>query len=261
MGILTTHRRAMTIDGLGAASVMQAGRLGAAVPYRDKVLGYSPISYWMLAEAAGITALCEVDIAQNGTYYGASLGEPPLVAGYTSVYFPGGDPGPTESSCDIYSLALNAIFNGNTGSVAGWFRWDGDILDGNHQRLLWLRAIDGPSNRYITVMIDGGTQSLISWAWPTWTQNLDIMVPVDLTAHHVAVTWGVGGATGYLDGVPIDTSPYAGGWTGNLHAWNCTLASDYFDGDSFVNFTGWLAHWALWDSVLPGPAVLDLATA
>jgi hypothetical protein len=200
----------------------------------------------MLAEAAGATAICEVNAAQNGTYYGATLGQPALVAGYTSAYFPGGDPGPT--------------FDGNTGSVAGWFRWDGDILDGNHQRLLWLRAIDGPNNRYITVMVDGGTQSLISWAWPTWTQDLDIMVPVDLAPHHVAVTWGVGGAVGYLDGAPIDTSPYAGGWTGNLHSFNCTLASDYVDGDSFVNFTGWLAHWALWDSVLSGPDILDLAT-
>ena len=100
--------------------------------YIDEVLALGPIAYWPLDETAGAVAHCEVNPAQNGTAVGvtwASDNTGPF--GTPAPYFDG-----ANDYVDIFSAALTAAIDVNTGSLMIWLRrenppgWNAGDSDG-----------------------------------------------------------------------------------------------------------------------------------
>ena len=86
--------------------------LSSVVTYREKVLSYSPIAYWMQAEAAGNDSLCQVDSNQDGTYTGVTLGQPGIGDGNTCPSFDG-----VNDYNDIYTTSFRDVFSLTEGTI------------------------------------------------------------------------------------------------------------------------------------------------
>jgi len=57
--------------------------------YANKVAGYNPapIAYWILGEAAGAAAACQINAAQDGAYTAVTLGQAGIGDGSTAALF------------------------------------------------------------------------------------------------------------------------------------------------------------------------------
>ena len=215
---------------------------GAA--YVAKVLGYGPIAYWPMNEAAGTTAT-ELIAAQNATYSGVTLGQAGIGDGNTSVYLDG---------ANDYINPPNLAIDKDVGTVMLWYKsthltplGSGYLyryrLDANNtfflsietaDRLLFRRVGNGTS---IDVRYTGLT-GLTSWLC-------------------IVITWSVAGNAQNITVNAVAGTPSAGlaGWSG---------------GDAIIHFigaynstpnnviTGNLTHVAIWDKLLTTPQIADL---
>jgi len=95
--------------------------------YSGKVLRLSPIAYWPLSEASGVTAECLVNAAQNGVYArnvttmgtGEGIGD-----GNTAPLFDG-----TNDVVSIFTTTFNAAWDGDEGALIIWIKsldWNAD---------------------------------------------------------------------------------------------------------------------------------------
>ncbi len=128
---------------------------GAGVSaYTTKVLGYGPIAYWILGEAAGLTAVEQIDTpAQDGTYGGGeTLGQPGIGDGNTAPFFDGTGGG----YVNIHTANFVAAFDGDEGSYNIWFKMNSaaqwtdnnkiiiNLFDDNNNFVrLWIRSATG----------------------------------------------------------------------------------------------------------------------
>jgi len=89
------------------------------VQYIQKVLATNPIALWVQDEKQGNVAYDMVSGrvvgAQNGTITGCTLGEPGIGDGRTSFFYDG-----VNDYTNIYSVALDAAFNGQEFTVIQW---------------------------------------------------------------------------------------------------------------------------------------------
>lgn len=137
----------------------QPGAAGTEVPlvrnshefsddFALKVLGYDPVAGWKFDETSGTTAASYVDSPdQDATYdAGVDFDDPSFVNGETAVFVPA-----TTDSIDIYSTALNAVFDGDEGSILFPMRYiDGfDVWDDFTPRYFIQLYID--ADNYITI--------------------------------------------------------------------------------------------------------------
>jgi hypothetical protein len=230
--------------------------LGGAVTYAQKILSYAPIAYWPLNEASGSAAICQVNAAQNGTYTGVTLGQPGIGDGGTCPLFDG-----VNDYVDLYSTTLRDAFNGAEGSISLWAKVSNVAT--------WT---SGAFNEILTWFIDNN--NLIYLDLPTGNNELRIMyeagnVPRTFSQStsttdwfHLVATWSAGAdeLSGYFNGIEVAASPVngLGVWAGQLLV-DRTLIGAY-DKTAAFEFPGYIAHIAVWDSVISQAVVTDLAT-
>lgn len=240
-----------------------AGTIGASVggaTYIDKVLGYGPIAYWPLYETSGTTAACLVNAAQNGTYNSDVSGWPVgdgVGDGNTAPLFDG-----SNDCVNVYSATLNANFDGQEGAFAGWMRaFNAGVWTDGAWRTTALFLVD--FSNYIQIHRTNANNQYQWWynAGGVGDSITDVSAAGRTDWIHFAMTWSRSAdeLKAYFDGVQAGaTQATLGIWAGNLSNTRCVLGAN----DLVTNevWHGWLAHCAIWDTVLTQPQLLDLAT-
>lgn len=245
------------VDTVGAipVSMMGAGPL-AALAYRDKVLGYGPIAYWMLAEAAGAVAIDEVNSPlQDGTHVGVTLGQPGIGDGETCPLYDG-----VNDLTNIYSATFAGAFDGEEGTLAGWLRvsgagaWtDGIQRDAAHMRRDFQNRIDiykAAANNRLRLRYEANNVQ---------RQITHIISSIDWI--HAAITWSLlaDEVKAYVAGAQVGlTLNGLGVWIPPLAVNGVVIGSESVP--VARPWGGWLAHCAVWDTPLGAPAIADLAT-
>jgi len=236
------------------ASMMGTGAMGG---YASKVLSYGPIAYWPLWEAAGATAQCLVNPAQNGTYTGVDLAND-LVGpfGSPAPYFDG-----ANDYVNVFSAAFAAAFSGLEGTAIFWARVAnaGVWTDGVNRMGLEILA-DG-NNRMLYYKHSGNNQ--FTWLY---VANADFdqrnYTPFSTTNWFcAAITWSDSSnqAIAYINGVQIGAAlTPIGTWAGVPINTRTNIGCENTVGPTLV-WHGWLAHCVIWNYVLPTGALLKLA--
>jgi hypothetical protein len=230
---------------------------GKRATYDKKVLGYSPIGYWPMWEAAGGTA---EDISGNGfdgAYTGVTLGQPGIGDGNTCPLFDG-----ANDYNDIYSVGLSAAFDGGEGSVVIWIKvFNEAVWTDTNQRYPWrIEDVTEAGNNAIYPRATGAGQmwghyaagGVAEWIQPN-ISGADWI--------HITLTWS---ATAdefklYYDAVQQGaTSEGLGVWVGALSP-NRTIIGAATTNPVLLWY-GWLAHAAMFDYALGQAAITDIAT-
>lgn len=230
---------------------------GLSSSYSGKVLSYSPIAYWPLNEATGTNANCLVNSAQDGTYTGVTLGQTGIGDGNTCPLFDG-----TNDYVDIYSAALNTAFSGTAGTMVIWAK-------------VFNAAVWADTNSRMAVSLsDIGNENRVKLRKSTTNNRLDAIYNQggagDVTVSrdpgpstswlHMAMTWNVAATalTFYVTGLASATDTIAAGWVQLFDSDKCAIGSH--DTTPSQCWYGWLAHCAIWDSVLTPAQIADIAT-
>jgi hypothetical protein len=226
------------------------------IAYRDKVLGYNPIAYWMIAEAAGATAVDEVNSpAQDGTHTAVTLGQPGIGDGQTS----GGYDGAT-SYTDIYSATFAAAFNGDEGTMMVWAR----VANAG----VWT---DATLRRFYTLLADGANfvifskdiaNNSISLVYTAGGVNKTVTIsPISSVVYVVyALTWSstLDEVRGYVDGVQQGaTLNGLGVWAGAPVIFATVIGAR--SNVPTNPYHGNLAHGILWDYALSPATIAELS--
>lgn len=230
--------------------------------YYEKVLGYGPIVYWPLWETAGAVAdnLGTLGAAADGTYVGVTLNNAIGPDGVNGCPFFDG----ANDFVNIFSAAFNAAFNGATGTVVIWARVNAAAVWADGAQRYAFHIYDDATNYYKVQKV--GAASTIQFQGVAGGGNATTNVnPFSDTAwFHIAITWSDGANAdqfiSYINGVQQGgASPnlniWAGGGLSNIR----TLIGAQITTPSLV-WHGWLAHCAVWTSVLTPAQILDIAT-
>lgn len=222
--------------------------------YREKVLGYGPIAYWMQGEASGNDAYCQVNAAQDGAYTGVTLGQTGIGDGRTSPFFDG-----ANDFNNVQTAALAAAFDGQEGSLLVWAKVSGAGIwtDAVTRRMIYF-VVDG--NNYVLLMKHPAANTVRARYMANGVLKTNQMAGISpITWMCWVLTWSKTADTFkvYLGGVQQGaTLNGLGVWAGNpvtsLVGAGSVLPIQVWD--------GWLAHAALFDSVLGQPAITDLAS-
>lgn len=233
---------------------------GLSQSYMDKVIGYNPIVYFPMNEAALPTAVNRgtLGTAANGTYTGVTLGQTGIGDRETCPYFDG-----AADYLNGSSAAFIAAFNGNEGAIQSWFR----VLNAG----AWIDA----ASRYI-FRFETATGDRVYLRKTAVNNQLEVSTReggVDRTGTtltlggsttwHVAhVLWSKTG--GYfrlhLDGaaVPVVNTVFANGIGGVISATKVNFGAVSILPAQVWN--GWLAHVSIWTRPLTTAEMADLAT-
>jgi hypothetical protein len=228
----------------------------AAESYTTKVLSYSPIAYWILGEESGTNAACQVNSAQDGTYTGVNLGSCLSPDGINfAPYFDG-----ANDYVNVYSATLNAVFDGQSGSLAIWCKMaDASVwTDGSFRRSCVLRADD--NNRVILKKQDVANQIGYNYIAGGVNTNNAANIGSPVSWHHTVLTWDQSAdeVIWYVNG--IQQGAIVGGlgvFVGNLAATTTVIGAD--STVPALVWHGWLSHCAIWDRPLTAAEVLDLS--
>lgn len=236
---------------------------GAVAPtYADKIEGYNPLAYWILGEASGTTAVCQINALQNGTYNSDVAGWPPgtgIGDGNTAPFFDG-----SNDVIDAFSATLAAAAGNSTvGTLMQWVRvanvgvWtDGAwrlsfyAISGDSQETLDFRRMTG-NGQYRQLYEAGGVSEAVTTAGLSTVAWFCALMTWDINA-------GVNGEVKmYLGGVQTGATQTAlGAWVGNLaQIWIGAL-----NATPLGQWHGWLAHTALWGRVLTGGEITAAAS-
>ena len=224
---------------------------GLGSPYSQKVLGYSPIAYWPMNEATGTNANCLVNSAQNGTYSGVTLGQTGIGDGNTCPLFDG-----ANDYLDVYSTAFNTAWAQTTSSISMWVKLFNVGAWSDERRALIRLSVDGDNQ------LDMYTNSGVLWGAITANTVVEAVsdARTDVDWMHIVMTNNEATDTLilYVDATAVDTETSATGvWSGNLSSTACVVGDKNLEGGD--PWYGWLAHCAVWDSVLTPTQIADLA--
>jgi hypothetical protein len=227
-------------------------------PYYAKVLSYSPIAYWQMAETSGTTAVCSVDTNQNGTYArdvstmgtGTGIGD-----GNTAPAFDG-----TNDVLNAYSATLAGAFDGTEGTIALWCRVNAaGVWSDSTERYAF--RFEADANNYVR------NEKHTAVGDFRWLYKADGATEVQVSTlsttawFHAAITWSDTNdqVIYYVGGVQqgsIDTT--VGTWAGPLANTLTVIGAGITT--PLIVWYGWLAHAAVWTSPLTQPQLADLAT-
>ena len=113
--------------------------------YNDLIMGLpGVIAYWPQDETSGAVARCLTDPAMNGAYTGVTLANDNTGPFGTPAPFYDG----TNDFCAIYTAALNAAFNGVTGTAIIWAKVANAGVWTDAAGRYALRLYDDGNNRY-----------------------------------------------------------------------------------------------------------------
>ena len=229
--------------------------LSSVITYRQKVLSYSPIAYWMQAEAAGNDAYCEVDSNQDGSYTGVTLGQTGIGDGNTSPLFDG-----ANDFNNVYTTTFRDVFNGAEGTLAIWIKVSGGGVwtDETTRRIVYLGA---DVQNYITI-VKSSTNNRMVFTY----EAFNIQKTIDNTSMSetgwmsFAMTWSASEDKfkAYINGSQEGSTQTAlGAWVGNLLDTSSCIGS--LSTTPTQVWDGYLAHCAVWDSALAPADIADLA--
>ena len=238
--------------------MMEAGQ-SSGQSYTNKMLGYNPTTYWIQSETSGTTAVCQVNTAQNGTYArnvttmgtGTGIGD-----GNTAPDFDG-----ANDVNNVYSAALNTAFDGDEGSILTWIKVSGaGVWTDSTLRVFFHIQVDvnnyvslrKPTTNNLLSMIyrAGGTSKTVSPAYSGTGWTL------------IGLTWSASAdeTKAYINGSQVgSTQTGLGVWSGGaLISWGCCVGANTTVPANI--WDGLQAHAAIFDSVLSGPEMSDLAS-
>lgn len=239
MGLLRGTRRALL--GLG-------GQI-----YIEKVLSYGPIAYWPLNETSGVTAACQVNAAQNGTYTGVTLGQAGIGDGQTCPLFDG-----ANDYADIQSATLASVFNGGEGSIVIWVKVSGAGVWTDGTTRFIMRIQPDPDNR--VQMFRNAANNTLAWLYRsggTITQVKNAGYSA-VNWFHLALTWAAVAdeVKAYYNGTQ------AGATVNGLGVWAGVPSLSVIGAATIppINvWDGYLAHAAVWNRALTPAEIADLA--
>ena len=231
--------------------------IGGGESYSDRVLSYSPIAYWQLNETSGAAAVCSVNAAQNGTYTGVTL---------ASSTGPDGQPVPlwdgANDYCAIRTDALAAAKNYDEGTMMIWGKMSGVGVwtDSTSRIMIQLQDANIAANNLVMKRTtDNGTLQISRLG--DSTDKVRSTSGLSTTGwFHLAMTWTIAGDAliSYYNGAAGDAI------AGNQAASNQTVIGSrtYIGAISTSGqiWSGYLAHAAIWTSILTPTQILDLAT-
>ena len=222
-------------------------------------VGYDPsslIGYWPMNESAGGVAIDHSPESNDGAYTGVTLGQPGIGDGLTCPLFDG-----TNDFNDIYSVGLNADFDGDEGTAMFWFRvFNVGVWTDLTAR--WTMTLRSDGDNYI-YMYKSSTNN--NYIFAREANNVltatTIVGQTSIAWRHYAYTWSESADEGisYIDGAVV------GGLQVGLDNWepvplaatNTVVGSvNNLGGDSTY---GWIAHDALYTAPLPPTAIAYLS--
>ena len=224
---------------------------GVTETYREKVLSYSPIAYWMLAEASGADALCQVNAAQNGAHTGVTLAQPGIGDGETCPLYDG-----VNDDTGCYTTTFRDAFDPALGSVLAWMKVynAGVWTDGTSRGIVNIEV--GSTNRVLIKRhTDNGN---IQYQYRAGGVAVDNILGGKSDTGWVAVgmTWNVG-----ADELKLFYDGAQGGATlTGLGTWVGLIITADFGQHAAAHWNGYLAHIAVWDTALSGDVVAKLST-
>jgi hypothetical protein len=242
------------VKGLGYEPASLTGGIGSSL-YWQKVAGMEPVAYWQLGDTGGTVAQCLVNAAQNGSYTGVTLDNargPDLS--------PVGLWDGINDFCDIYSTALNSAWDGDELTVALWVKvYDVAFWTNDWYKFIFLYA---DNNNFVSISTSANDgRAYIERKAGGAGKATEVDMSSSLAWFHAGITASViaDEQKAYIDGVQQGaTLNGLGNWAGNLSATATVLGADNTSASKPYN--GWLAHAVVFDRVLTGPQILDLAT-
>lgn len=223
--------------------------------YADKVLGYSPIAYWPLWEASGLTAKDISGNGNDGTYANVTLGQEGIGDGRTCPLFNG-----TSSYISIGSAGLNSVFSGALGAVMIWCKVFNAAVwaDSAYRRAIALQA-DSDNNITLHKSDTEDQLALIYEAGGTQEQHRpSLSAPTDW--FQIIMTWDKAGdkVEWFHNGSSLATSDTLGLYAGALSADDCAIGARNVTPSQL--WKGYLVHAALFDTVITSTVAEDLYT-
>lgn len=228
--------------------------------YADRVEDYGPIAYWPLWEAAGTTAVCQVNVAQNGTYssdvstwpVGTGIGD-----GNSAPAFDG-----ANDFIDVYSNTFRDAVTETQCTVVGWARVSGaGVWTDGQFRCMFDFRVDG--NNAIGFRKDNANDQMLFYYFAGAAFRSKTINPYSNTNwFHFACVGDDAGSnelTLFLDGVEqVPSVINTGAWVGAFQPTTTTIGS--YQTTPQREWSGQLAHLAWFNGRLSDATILDLAT-
>lgn len=228
----------------------------AQVPYASRVAQTAAdalVGYWPLTQQTidGVTVGALRNSALNGTARGVSWEQPGITSVDMAARFEG------RSSIDLYSVALRDGFPAS-GTLMLWARvgtpevWESGI---------WSRLAEfvlGPADDRLYIGLNANEPGALVAEYRVNGDRLFGALQADRTTDwfHTAVVWGPETFALYLNGeLVVSKSRVVEAWTGTLQ--QAVLGANGKQSAQF--FEGWLAHVALWDTMLSAEQIEPLA--
>lgn len=222
--------------------------------YLRAVLDLAPLGFWPLGEASGTTAYDRSGNAHDGTYTGASLGEPGLF-NKTCPLFDG-----ANDYANLLSAGLTSAFNGGEATIAVWLKvYDSSVWTDGVNRYALIFGVDLSTN-YI-LLRKGATANLVSGYYVAGSVTKFINMTTSSTGWlQVAITASASAdqVKCYLNGAQ------AGSTLTGLGTWSGSIARAVIGAASVTPgnvFNGWLQYAMLWDRALTPGEVASLYVA
>ncbi len=239
------------------------GKNFGALGYSDKILGTEAanlIGYWPMNEASGTNSdNAEGTAARDGTYTGVTLGQTGIGDGNTCPLFDG-----ANDFNNIASASLGTAGISDNLTVALWAKVSGSGVWTDSTLRYMIRFTYSTTSDYISI-IRSATNNRLQWSCE-WGNGGAIAVLKNSVTEtgwmHMAITINVGSdaVIAYYNGSPTG-SPGSGLITQSdttLDTLRTLISSDDVSSPANI-WDGWLAHAAIWTTVLTPAEIATLA--
>jgi hypothetical protein len=231
--------------------------------YSQKVLSIASanlIAYWPMNETSGTTAdnLGSIGSAGDGTFARdvstMTTGAGP--AGGTAPLFDG-----TNDYCDIYSASLNSALNWQEVTIMAWAKVSGAGVwtDGANGRILRV-AVDANNVIYKTKDSGNNSASILYKAGGTTKFVIgSSFSPTTWVCYQLTNSVSGDALKYYRGGAQVgSTQTGLGTWTGALNSALCLIgAASQTPSEAY---DGYIAHVAIWDTILNGTQLTNIST-
>ena len=229
-------------------------------PYSQRVLRTATanlIAYWPLNETSGTNAdNAEGTAARDGTY-NSDVSSWPVATGIgdgnTAPTFDG-----TNDHVDVYSASLNTAFDNDEGTLACWVKVPDWTATG------YIALLSNAGFTEYVALVQDAADNQINWQYRIdgVTENVSKTSVTETGWFHMAVTWSVVGGSmiAYYDG-SAEGAPQAlaSTWQAtDLGSTRTVIGARLTSNVS--NFTGNVAHVAVWDTPLSAYEISLLAS-
>lgn len=229
---------------------------GNNLAYTNKVKALSPIAYWPLADASGVTATDASGNARNGAYSNVTLGATGVGDGRTAATFNG-----TTSVANIYSASLDAAKSLSEGTAAMWVKVSAaGVWSDSTTRQFFMFLADSANNAQ---MFKTGGANAVFCRYVAGNTTKTVSLTVSATTWiHFAITWSktADEFKAYLNGAQSGSTQTALGTISNTVLSSTQTCIGAASTSPSVGWSGDIAHAAVWATPLSAAQILTLAT-